>query len=186
MNADGNNERLLTTTIHCLQCGPDWASSRPIPPRPLLRRWRRLKSRIAPRNSPASRSRARDSRSPRACGSVSGRRSPRRSPSRSVAPFRLTAPPAAAGTGRLSLDGTGSASGAGRVQPDFARQTAGQCAHPRPLLAAAQFREQRCRCWPGLSRDAAPRRAAAQSQSVVGRTTSHEAGSRPRTSDSRA
>jgi Tol biopolymer transport system component len=35
MNADGSNERQLTT-IHCLQCGPDWASlpphSRPIVP----------------------------------------------------------------------------------------------------------------------------------------------------------
>jgi Tol biopolymer transport system component len=36
MNADGSNERRLTTTIHCLQCGPDWASlpphSRPTAP----------------------------------------------------------------------------------------------------------------------------------------------------------
>lgn len=36
MNADGSNERRLTTTIHCLQCGPDWASlpphSLPAPP----------------------------------------------------------------------------------------------------------------------------------------------------------
>jgi Tol biopolymer transport system component len=36
MNADGSNERRLTTTIHCLQCGPDWASlpphSRPFAP----------------------------------------------------------------------------------------------------------------------------------------------------------
>jgi hypothetical protein len=29
MNADGSNERRLTTTIHCLQCGPDWASLPP-------------------------------------------------------------------------------------------------------------------------------------------------------------
>jgi TolB protein len=29
MNADGNNERRLTATIHCLQCGPDWASLPP-------------------------------------------------------------------------------------------------------------------------------------------------------------
>jgi WD40-like Beta Propeller Repeat len=31
MNADGSNERQLTTTINCLQCGPDWAS---LPPGP--------------------------------------------------------------------------------------------------------------------------------------------------------
>lgn len=29
MDADGSNERRLTTTIHCLQCGPDWASLPP-------------------------------------------------------------------------------------------------------------------------------------------------------------
>lgn len=29
MNADGSDERRLTTTIHCLQCGPDWASLPP-------------------------------------------------------------------------------------------------------------------------------------------------------------
>lgn len=29
MNADGSNERQLTTSIHCLQCGPDWASLPP-------------------------------------------------------------------------------------------------------------------------------------------------------------
>jgi len=29
MNADGSSERRLTTTIHCLQCGPDWASLPP-------------------------------------------------------------------------------------------------------------------------------------------------------------
>lgn len=29
MNADGSNERQLTTTINCLQCGPDWASLPP-------------------------------------------------------------------------------------------------------------------------------------------------------------
>jgi len=38
MNADGGDEHRLTTTIHCLQCGPDWASlpphSRPAPPAP--------------------------------------------------------------------------------------------------------------------------------------------------------
>lgn len=34
MNADGSNERRLTTTIHCLQCGPDWASLSPPSPAP--------------------------------------------------------------------------------------------------------------------------------------------------------
>jgi hypothetical protein len=34
MNADGSNERRLTTTIHCLQCGPDWASLPPHSPPP--------------------------------------------------------------------------------------------------------------------------------------------------------
>jgi dipeptidyl aminopeptidase/acylaminoacyl peptidase len=38
MNADGSNEHQLTTTINCLQCGPDWASlpphSRPPAPTP--------------------------------------------------------------------------------------------------------------------------------------------------------
>lgn len=29
MDADGSNERQLTTTINCLQCGPDWASLPP-------------------------------------------------------------------------------------------------------------------------------------------------------------
>lgn len=29
MNADGSNERLLSTAINCLQCGPDWASLPP-------------------------------------------------------------------------------------------------------------------------------------------------------------
>lgn len=29
MNADGSYEHRLTTTIHCLQCGPDWASLPP-------------------------------------------------------------------------------------------------------------------------------------------------------------
>ncbi len=29
MNADGSNERQLTTAINCLQCGPDWASLPP-------------------------------------------------------------------------------------------------------------------------------------------------------------
>jgi hypothetical protein len=31
MNANGSEQRRLTTTIHCLQCGPDWAS---LPPHP--------------------------------------------------------------------------------------------------------------------------------------------------------
>jgi hypothetical protein len=39
MDADGSDERLLTTTIHCLQCGPDWASlpphTRPPAPTPV-------------------------------------------------------------------------------------------------------------------------------------------------------
>lgn len=29
MNADGSDQHRLTTTIHCLQCGPDWASLPP-------------------------------------------------------------------------------------------------------------------------------------------------------------
>src|SRR5262249_3731015 len=29
MNADGSDEHRLTMTIHCLQCGPDWASLPP-------------------------------------------------------------------------------------------------------------------------------------------------------------
>jgi Tol biopolymer transport system component len=29
MNADGSNQHRLTTSIHCLQCGPDWASLPP-------------------------------------------------------------------------------------------------------------------------------------------------------------
>lgn len=29
MDTDGSNQRRLTTTIHCLQCGPDWASLPP-------------------------------------------------------------------------------------------------------------------------------------------------------------
>lgn len=140
MNADGSNERRLTTTIHCLQCGPDWAS---LPPH-------------SHPSVPAAAARGAEPRRKQKFSRVSMTRTRFVQPSgvwvrfRAAVPekvgltIRRAVPPGRAfrcgkHPGACLLTGQGEPPSARRIQPDITERTAGQRAHPRPLLAAAQF-----------------------------------------------